>query len=59
MSSEALRQADAKAKTKIATLLPQVARKSVGGRELSQEEQARVDALVESLETALVPPSQD
>lgn len=59
MSSEALRQADAKAKAKIATLLPRVARKSVGGRELSQEEQARLDAVVESLETALTPPEQD
>jgi len=59
MSSEALRQADARAKAKIATVLPHVARKNAGGRELSEEEQAQVDAVVSAIETALTPPSQD
>jgi len=56
MPSENAKQADTKAKQKIAQILPELVRKTTESRSFSEEEQAQIDTAISALESALEAP---
>ena len=56
MPSENAKQADTKAKQKIAQILPELVRKTTENHSFSEEEQAQIDTAISALESALEAP---